>query len=49
MKRITAYIGALFGMVSTNAFAEYGLNMTEGVTSVSRDIYDLHMMVFWVV
>ena len=48
MKRITAYIGALFGMVSTNAFAEYSLNMTEGVTSVSRDIYDLHMMVFWV-
>jgi hypothetical protein len=28
--------------------AEYGVNMTEGVTSVSRDIYGLHMMVFWV-
>jgi cytochrome c oxidase subunit 2 len=32
----------------TNAFAEYGVNMTEGVTSVSHDIYGLHMMVFWV-
>jgi heme/copper-type cytochrome/quinol oxidase subunit 2 len=24
------------------------VNMTEGVTSVSHDIYGLHMMVFWV-
>jgi hypothetical protein len=38
-----------FGLLlNFNAFAEYGVNMTEGVTSVSRDIYGLHMMVFWV-
>jgi cytochrome c oxidase subunit 2 len=37
-----------FDAGSFNAFAEYGLNMTEGVTSISRDIYGLHMMVFWV-
>ncbi len=30
------------------AFAEFGLNLTEGVTSVSRDIYGLHMLIFWV-
>lgn len=30
------------------AHAEYGLNLTEGVTSVSRDIYSLHMIIFWV-
>ena len=30
------------------AFAEYGLNLTEGVTSVSRNIYGLHMLIFWV-
>jgi cytochrome c oxidase subunit 2 len=35
-------------LLNFNAFAEYGVNMTEGVTSVSRDIYGLHMMVFWV-
>ena len=29
-------------------FAEYGLNLPEGVTSVSRNIYGLHMMIFWV-
>lgn len=30
------------------AFAEFGLNLTEGVTSVSRNIYGLHMLIFWV-
>ena len=28
--------------------AEYGLNLPEGVTSVSRNIYGLHMLIFWV-
>jgi cytochrome c oxidase subunit 2 len=35
-------------LILISALAEYGVNMTEGVTSVSRDIYGLHMMVFWV-
>jgi cytochrome c oxidase subunit 2 len=48
MKRLTTLLSALVAMMSTNVFAEYGLNMTEGVTSISRDIYTLHMMVFWV-
>ncbi|MEO1947472.1 MAG: cytochrome c oxidase subunit II [Methylophilaceae bacterium] len=48
MKRLTTLLSTLVGMMSTNVFAEYGLNMTEGVTSISRDIYDLHMMVFWI-
>lgn len=30
------------------AHAELGLNLPEGVTSVSRNIYSLHMMIFWV-
>ena len=30
------------------AHAEYGLNLPEGVTSVSRNIYGLHMLIFWV-
>ena len=48
MKRLTTLLSALVAMMSTNVFAEYGLNMTEGVTSISHDIYTLHMMVFWV-
>ena len=30
------------------AWAEYGLNMTEGVTPISRNIYDLHMTIFYI-
>ena len=30
------------------AFADYGLNLPEGVTPISRDIYGLHMTIFWV-
>ena len=30
------------------AFAELGLNLPEGVTPISRDIYSLHMTIFWV-
>lgn len=31
------------------ALAEYELNMTQGVTSLSGTIYDLHMLIFWIV
>jgi len=30
------------------ARAEYGLNMTQGVTPISQELYSLHMLVFWV-
>lgn len=26
----------------------WGLNMTQGVTEVSREIFDLHMLIFWI-
>lgn len=48
MKRLTRLLSIMVVMMSTSVFAEYGLNMTEGVTSLSHDIYGLHMMVFWV-
>ena len=32
----------------SSAFAEFGVNLPEGVTPVSRDIYGLHMLIFWV-
>jgi len=31
------------------ARAEYGLNLTEGVTSISKEVYDLHMLALWMV
>jgi cytochrome c oxidase subunit 2 len=30
---------------SVSAFAEFGLNMTEGVSSFSREVYSLHMLI----
>ena len=31
------------------AMADWGaLNMTEGVTEISRDVYDLHMLILWI-
>ncbi len=35
-------------LLSATAQAEYGLNMTESVTALGRDLYDLHMLVFWI-
>ena len=31
------------------AFAEWGLNMREGVTPISQKVYDMHMVSLWVV
>jgi cytochrome c oxidase subunit 2 len=44
---IVALGSALWGW-SAGAYAEYGLNMPKGVTSVSQDVYDLHMLIFWI-
>ena len=49
-------IKKLFSLITTALFlspaiasADYKLNMTEGVTAISRDIHDLHMLVLWIV
>ena len=44
LKILTLPLLAVPGM----AFADYGLNLPEGVTPISRDIYGLHMTIFWV-
>lgn len=48
--KLTKLIFSFFSLlaISSNAIGEYGLNMTRGVTPVSRDIYDLHMTIFWI-
>lgn len=33
---------------ATPAFADWELNMTEGVTDVSQSVYSLHMIILWV-
>ena len=35
-------------LFASSVQAEYTLNMTEGVTPISREIYGLHMTVFWI-
>jgi cytochrome c oxidase subunit 2 len=43
-----ALAGGLSFLLAPAAQAEYALNMTEGVTPISRDLYSLHMIVFWI-
>jgi len=48
-RRCSVIVAGLVTMLlTTTANAEYGLNMTEGVTPISRQIYGLHMLVFWI-
>jgi cytochrome c oxidase subunit 2 len=46
VRRIQSTLIALF--TASSAFAETTLNMTQGVSPISHDVYELHMMVFWV-
>ncbi len=39
---------ALLALVAPAAQAAWTLNMTPGISAISRNIYSLHMMVFWV-
>lgn len=50
MKKISIVGGwlALFWLMPLRAVADWQLNMTEGVTDLSREIHDLHMLVLWV-
>lgn len=38
----------LGSLLSSSAWAEMELNLTEGVTAVSKDVYDLHMLAFYI-
>ena len=42
------FAGLVTMLLTTTASAEYELNMTEGVTPISQQIYGLHMLVFWI-
>jgi cytochrome c oxidase subunit 2 len=48
-RRFSVAVLGLMALLSVPvAQAEYQLNMTEGVTPISHDLYGLHMLVFWV-
>lgn len=46
MKQLLAFTGLMLGAGSANA--AWDVNMPQGVTELSKEIYDLHMLIFWV-
>ncbi|MDJ0748116.1 MAG: cytochrome c oxidase subunit II [Woeseiaceae bacterium] len=42
-----AFLSALGLVAASTANADWALNMPKGVTELSKETYDLHMMVFW--
>lgn len=42
------FLGVLALFFSTSTLANWGINLPEGVTPISHDIYHLHMIIFWV-
>jgi cytochrome c oxidase subunit 2 len=45
---LAAFASALAVLAAPAAHAEWGLNMTKGVTTLSGEIYSLHMIIFYV-
>ena len=48
MKLFGVAIVSLLVAATQPVWAEYGLNLPEGVTPLSRNIYDLHMTIFYI-
>ena len=49
MKSIYQKFLALIIFTPLSALADWDLNLTKGVTPISREIYDMHMVTLWVV
>jgi cytochrome c oxidase subunit 2 len=45
--KAAAAIGLLWGAAGA-AHADWAVNMPQGVTPISRDVYSLHMLIFWI-
>lgn len=48
-KAVMLLSGLVLALGTGTALADYQLNMRQGVTAVSNDIYDLHMIILWLV
>ena len=35
-------------LIAAPASADWQINMNQGVTALSREIFDLHMLIFWI-
>ena len=49
MKSVYQKFLALILLLPISALADWDLNLTKGVTPISREIYDMHMVTLWVV
>ena len=41
-------LGSVLAVWSAGARADFAVNMPPGVTAISREVYDLHMLIFWI-
>ena len=49
LKPLVSTVGALSAsLLATPALADWNLNMTEGVTELSKQAYSLHMLILWI-
>jgi cytochrome c oxidase subunit 2 len=48
VRTLPAWWGAGLLFWAGPAAADWALNMPKGVTPISRDVYDLHMLIFWI-
>ena len=52
MNKIQRVMSILFGgamwTATGPAWAEWELNLTKGVTEISREVFDMHMTVMWI-
>ena len=48
-RTLVGLLGAVFLLGPAVALADYDLNLTEGVTKISGDLYFMHMLVLWIV
>jgi cytochrome c oxidase subunit 2 len=48
MRKLVGIAAAFMATALTSAHADFALNMRTGVTETSRNVYELHMIIFWV-
>jgi len=49
ISKLAAFVGAVAIFAATSAHADWGLlNMPQGVSELSREIYDMHMTMLWI-
>lgn len=48
IKKLALSFVTLFSFISHPALADFAINMRRGVTPISKEIYHLHMTIFWI-